>query len=84
MDIKNATFWAAVRTKKERMDLPINCRCAVRASIGEFGTISLDLWLKDGGSKFAEINFSDCNEMKSLANLLNATAEAQIVQDTKG
>ena len=81
MDIKNASFWAAAHTKKERMEMPTNCRCEIRASIGGFGTVSLDLWLKDGGSKFAEINFSNCDEMKALANLLIATADAKIAQD---
>ena len=75
MNIKNATFFALAK------DMPENCRCEVRTSIGEFGTISLDLWLKDGDKSFAEINFSDSAEMKALANLLYATAEARIAQD---
>lgn len=81
MKIKHATFWALARTKKQRMDMPSNCRCEIRASIGDFGSVSLALLVNDGDSSFAEISLSDCTEMKALANLLNATADAIIAQD---
>lgn len=50
-----------------------------RANVGEFATVNIDICLVSGG-KFASLTLRDPTEMKRLAALLTATADAQLSQ----
>ncbi len=78
MDIKRATYYSSLRTKQELLKAS-NTRCHIRATVGELGSLSLDLWTDD--LNFANIDITDVDEMRLLANLLNAIADAQFAQN---
>jgi len=78
MDIKQVTYYSSLRTKQDLLKVS-NTRCHIRATIGELGSLSLDLWTDD--LNFAGIFITNVDEMRLLANLLNAIADAQFAQD---
>ena len=80
MDVTKAMFWC-VGSKSELSKVPTSTECSMRVHIGEFADIEFALWTKSGSSPFANIRISSADEMKRLAALLLATADAKILAD---
>ena len=83
MKIGQVRFEANIRNQKHRASFPRGCTCEIEATVGDMGTVELHLWRDGDSESFAQVYMWNPSEMRKLARLLNATADAQDAQNDK-